>query len=1033
MSKKNSGLAQRGLRLLGKLILVALSLAIIFALSNLLGQALLRESQPGSKNATHFAYLDWFNHFFPTTPHWFPRGGGGVSLIHGQPILGYVVTVIVERLVDLSLIQAYRLINFLVYPLTAFGIYLLGWNATRSQTVGLISAIFYLLAPASWVYLTESGSIPNSVAMIFLPLALTCLTGFIAHNLTRSEGGRRRVWLVGLILSLVGVILSDRIVGAAAILLAILYSFLTSLLQRRDRRGADLIRVTWGLLVAGAILLLILVSTLVPQFRYNNLSGIADLDPLISNSLPLPSVLQFLGFAPLEIQEGALNFHFPIIVTIPLLIGALLSFINAREARALYIIVAFAIAWFFIPQLQMFVSKSSVVMQTLLSSQAWLQMLLVLIPIGGAWGVYSCATTILNPKSILNRGHSIREEGGGSTKNRWSTVSVLSIVLAGGLVAFVPAGSGVGLNTGSELTGSVLRRLVSMEWPRFEISDLPLPYAEAERLATYLPEESLLRIDVSHNLEDFGGELLAVSDASQIYIDHGELSLIQSGWEYQRNVFYSRDLGVAEFGNVESINNAAQYYGTKYIFLDSRQDRVDLYGAAGWELVHDDGGVQLWSYPDSMDLVSFSSKPAILITEKPGRNNYRTIFRLANDGLLPYREAYLVKGQERIDFYTLDDLKSFDALFLTGYEYRNSSKAWETLTAYVEQGGSLFIDTGWQFAVAEWEFESAPDVLPIDRLTWTDYGMPEEYDLGSIEIVKDIDVTQFKPLVWEGKPWALSGADLANVRAWGRIALSANDRPLIVAGEYGEGRVVWSGMNLINHALYMGENEAELDLLHNLLNWLLKGEEGADLLQPVIERDNPDQIIFSLEAAPNDKSWLYWREAHYPNWHAYLHDDTGEREIPIFRCGPGFMLMPIETSSDKVAVTLRWELSFIESTSIVVSIMGVIFLVGIAIDGLFLDGQGLTWVKIAFTMRLPRPFLDEETHREAQKKPLRVKDILPEFQKDASVIGDEALDPNTFEDSLNNEQEALLKSWLDDQNDDDDPWVNKILDSDQRK
>jgi hypothetical protein len=212
-----------------------------------------------------------------------------------------------------------------------------------------------------------------------------------------------------------------------------------------------------------------------------------------------------------------------------------------------------------------------------------------------------------------------------------------------------------------------------------------------------------------------------------------------------------------------------------------------------------------------------------------------------------------------------------------------------------------------------------------------------------------------------------------------------------------------------------------------------QGEGGADLHRTVIERDNPDEIIFFLETTQNNKTWLYWREAHYPNWHAYLQDDVGEREIPIFRSGPGFMLMPIETSSEKVSVTLRWELSFIESVSIVVSIVGVIFLIGIAIDGLFLDGQGLTWVKIAFTMRLPKPFLDEETHRGAQKKPLRVKDILPDFQKDISVNGDEVLDPNAFEDSLSTEQEALLKSWLDDKNDEDDPWVNKILDSDQRK
>ena len=1034
MSKDKIGSAKRGLRLLGMLILVVMSMAVIFALSNLLGHVLLREPQLGSNNAIHFAYLDWLNQSFPTVPHWFPRGGGEVSLINGQPLLGYVVTIVAHRISDLSLIQAYRLISFLGFPLTALCLYLLGWNVTRSQVVGLLSAIFYLLAPASWVDLTENGSFPHSLAMIFLPLTLTCLTGFLARYLDPSDKGRRRVWLVGLILSLAGAVVFDSVVGAAAILLTLLYTFMTSLLQRRDRRGADLLRVSWGLLIAGLILLLVLAFTLAPQFRYNSFIGEQDLDSSMPISLTLPSLLQFLGFVPLETQGGILDFQFPLIATIPFLIGAFLSFLNTREGRVLYITAILAFAWIFIPQLQMIVPRSNLGLQTLLSSQTWLQILMILIPVGGACGVYSLATTILNPQSIFDRESSISEEiVEPSNKLRRSAGSVLTIALAGGLIVFMPPGSRYGPRTGSEVRGSVIQELVSMEWPGFEISDLPLPYSEAERLATYLPEENLLRIDVSPHLEKLGDELLAISNASQIRIDPREPSLIQPTWEYQRNVFYSHDLCEDQLSNTESLNNTARYYGTDYIFLDSQQDCVNLYKAAGWELVHDDNGVQLWHYPDSIELVSLSSKPTILITEKSGREIYMTVFRLANDGLLPYQEAYLVEGKERIDSYTLDDLKPFDAIFLVGYDYLNGNKAWETLAAYVAQGGSLFVDTGWQFIVAEWEFESAPEVLPVNRLTWMDYGMDVEYELGQIEITEDVDVSQFKPLIWEGQPWALSGAESVDVRDWGNTVLSVAGKPLIISGEYGEGRVVWSGMNLINHTLYLGESEAELHLLHNILNWLLKGKEGEGLLQPVVERDNPDHVIFSLETTPNDRTWLYWREAYYPNWHAYLNDEAGEREIPIYRGGPGFMLMPVETSSDEAAVILRWEPSFIESASIVVSILGVILLIGIAIDGLFLDGQSITWIKIGFTMRLPKPFLDAEMHQEAHKKPQRRMDILARTDQEATARGKEIFDTGAFEGQLSDEEEALMESWLDDKDNQDDPWVNKMLNPDQRK
>jgi len=567
-----------------------------------------------------------------------------------------------------------------------------------------------------------------------------------------------------------------------------------------------------------------------------------------------------------------------------------------------------------------------------------------------------------------------------------------------------------------------------MEWPGFEISDLALPSSEAERLATYLPDKNLLRIDVSPHLEGLGVELLAVSDASQIQIDLGELSLIQPGWEYQRNVFYSCDLGVNEFGNAESLNNAAQYYGTEYIFLDSHQDCVDLYKAAGWELVHDDGEVQLWYYPDSMELASFSSKPAILITEKPGREIYMTIFRLANDGLLPYQEAYLVEGEERIDFYTLDDLKPFEAIFLVGYDYRNGNKAWETLAAYVAQGGSLFVDTGWQFAVAEWEFEIAPDVLPIKQLTWMDYGMDVEYELGQVEIAEDVDVGQFKPLVWEGQPWALSGAESIDVREWGRTVLSIAGKPLIVAGEYGEGRVVWSGMNLINHALYLGENQEELELLHNILDWLLEGKVGEELDPPGIERAYPDRVIFSISTVSEGRNWLYWREATYPNWHAYINDGDVQREIPIYRGGPGFMFIPIETSSKEAQIELTWEVPFQERAAKYTSILGIILLCALFIDGVFMGGNGFTWIKIAFTMRLPKPFLDEKTHdKETGQKLKKVQETGLVDEGLDTEKGRQIHEVSSFETELTNEEEELLKAWLEDMDHIDDSWVQKLL------
>ena len=253
-------------------------------------------------------------------------------------------------------------------------------------------------------------------------------------------------------------------------------------------------------------------------------------------------------------------------------------------------------------------------------------------------------------------------------------------------------------------------------------------------------------------------------------------------------------------------------------------------------------------------LAQVIDRPVVLVISKPESDGYATLFRLANDGMLPFSDALLVEGASTVDSYSVEELSRFDAVILHGYDYDNSDKAWSVLESYVTDGGSLYVDTGWEFWVPEWEFETAPSVLPVESIWWTDYGMRDSYGLGAQEIVGDVDATKFKPLIWEGSPWTLSGSAPDNIRSWGTIALSANGNPLIVAGELGKGRVVWSGMNLVSHAQYLGRTEEEINLLENLIGWLIASAQanGDELVD--INRDHPDKIDFSLSLTDDGRS-----------------------------------------------------------------------------------------------------------------------------------------------------------------------------------
>jgi hypothetical protein len=245
-------------------------------------------------------------------------------------------------------------------------------------------------------------------------------------------------------------------------------------------------------------------------------------------------------------------------------------------------------------------------------------------------------------------------------------------------------------------------------------------------------------------------------------------------------------------------------------------------------------------------------------------------------------------------------------------------------------------------------------------------------------------------------------------------------------------------MNLIGHALYLGENEEELKLLQNLVAWLLDNKEGTELSSPVLMREHQDQVGFSLGHIQEGVNWLYWREAFHPDWHAYLHEGAESQEIPIYRGGPGFMLMPIQASFEDPYVTITWEPPLIEKVSGIISILGIILIFGLILDGLVLGGNAFTWIRIVMTMRLPKPILDEEIHAGKEKQKLISTDILEQSEKLDQSSSEEEIIPTISEalvidEPLNDEEHNLLKSWLINMGHEDDAWVKKILGNGKRE
>ena len=1055
-SRESRSLALQAARGLLKWAHVAAAIVLIFGLSYLLGRGMLTGSLKGNDSAMHVTYALWVDEYFPALPYWYPLQGGGESIVHGYPLLGHVLVVIVSRVAHLSILQAFRLVGFLSFPLTALGIYLFCWKALKKQSVGLLAAIFYLLAPLTWTWTYDWGFFGQGVGMVFAPLVLISFDGYLATRASSTGRGPRRLWQAGMILCLILSALSHPVVAAGAVLGMCVYTMLSALMSRRGKRGRVLADGARGIILVGVLAALTLAAYLLPLYSYGQVANREGLNVLGLHQLPRVSIPQFLGLRqpdPLLILTRVAN---PLVVVVFLPVALLLAGRTSRAALGWSLTAVLMAFPAMFPEIPDALTFGSSLLATIFSFRSALVLVTLLFPSVAAYGIWALADLIVSPMRGRDQGGMDSVGDDQQVFDLWGLgssftavmLATLAVVLIGRATSpepyrlgYGPTSAGIDLrdiwslrakdsclltdqdsvvaglcklpeargrlniqeflqecnrvrDLGRETpalcqatspssadlqaflsdcdarpdgsgepdpcTARVRSGLAALLgwWPSLEVSDEDPSIARSQMLAGKLPSQPLLRMDVSPLEGRLAQDITTYSSASQVEAYTQQLSLIHLMWGYQLGVFYSE-----EYGSPSALNDLADWMGISYIYIDPEGDPVEKYQAAGWSRIYADADVELWANAAAPPMATARTKPALLVIADPKSGSFPLLFRLANEGLAPYSEYSIVEGAQSVEDYSPDDLRQFDIIFMNGYRYRNPEKAWGLLEGYVREGGSLFVDTGWQYTIPEWEFERAPAVLPVTRLSWTNYGKQTNYTLDAARFGENVDLDGFGPLIWEAAPWGVSGANPEDLRDWARPVLSVGDNPLILAGQYGLGRVSWSGMNLLSHMIAYDSPE-EAQLLHNLLNWLAEGKGGTELPAPAVARDHPDQVLFSVSTQAGDVNWLYWREACYPSWHAYVTDSAGAREIPIYRGGPGFMLMPIETTDPQVTVTLRWELPLVERAAIGASALGLLLLVALVVDGLFLGGNGFTWLKIGLVMRIPRPFLGEGSNRE---------------------------------------------------------------------
>ena len=208
-------------------------------------------------------------------------------------------------------------------------------------------------------------------------------------------------------------------------------------------------------------------------------------------------------------------------------------------------------------------------------------------------------------------------------------------------------------------------------------------------------------------------------------------------------------------------------------------------------------------------------------------------------------------------------------LILYGYRYKNMKKMSELLSDYVSGGGCLFIEAN---DSPDYKAKSLVDPFPIrDSYTYSVF-RDWNFNISKHPIVKGVNFTSFSPAVFAGGGWGISAS--IKIADWAKPILLTNGHPIVVAGEYGKGRVIWSGMNLFYHAKSY-RNKEELKFIVNILKWL-NGIGGTSNPSYNVEFINPQKRIITIE----DKyKGILFKEHYFTQWHATLLQKAYTRSI----------------------------------------------------------------------------------------------------------------------------------------------------------
>jgi len=144
-----------------------LSLSIIFFFNLIAGSPLLTGFPRGGDTPIHMVKILFIEENWPYV-RWSHEWGSGCPLFLEYPPGSYYISLCFQKMLNVSLFDAYKLVSFASVLFAAFAIYFFMKTNFKGELAALAAAILYLATPTSWNFLSYWGFFPQSVAVPFL-------------------------------------------------------------------------------------------------------------------------------------------------------------------------------------------------------------------------------------------------------------------------------------------------------------------------------------------------------------------------------------------------------------------------------------------------------------------------------------------------------------------------------------------------------------------------------------------------------------------------------------------------------------------------------------------------------------------------------------------------------------------------------------------------------------------------------------------------------------------------------------------------